>query len=257
MAHNTYQYSVAGDSVVNGVHYTRIMRSGTVALWPMAGQPNPLCTGTATPYGPWLVALVRQQGRTLRAWNGEVDTLLHDFDLHVGDLVPISLTNSSDAIEVVAVDSMLMNGQWRRVYTLVNGWADQLVEGVGSNNGLLEPIAVVLECGYSLDCYGMAGAGYYPGPGPQCQLPDGLPELETPAMSMGPNPASDQLTISLAGDVGNGVLQLLDAQGRLVRSVTPVGRTWNWDVSDVPTGVYQLQLCSGTTKVTRALAVMH
>lgn len=256
LAQDAYRYTLGSDSLIGGVTYTRILRSGAVTLMPMGGQPDPSCTGT-TAYSPWLAALVRQQGRSLRAWTGEVDTLLHDFDLEVGAMLPLSLTNHSSDVQVVAKDSVQMNGEWRRVYTLSNSWAEFLVEGAGSNFGLLEPIANFLECGYSLECYGLAGEGYYPVPGVQCDLSDGLAEAAAPLVTMGPNPAGEQLTIRLSAAVANATLTLLDATGRAVRSTPMMGSTHQWDVADLPAGVFHVVLRTPASVTTRAVVVMH
>lgn len=256
LAHDTYTYSVGNDTVVGGLTYARILRSGSVELMQLSVPPSPSCAGT-TPYGPEVRGLVRQQGRTLRAWDGEADVLLHDFELEVGDMLPLSLTNGSTAVQVTALDSVQMNGEWRRVFTLGNSWAQTLIEGVGSDHGLLEPITDFLECGYTLDCYGIQGDGYYPDPGVPCALPSAVAEEEALIVAVGPNPAAEQLSISLSATAANAALALVDATGRTVRGPTATGGKLQWDVADLPAGVFHLVARTSTSMAARTVVVMH
>ena len=256
LAYDDHVYTAAGDSLINGVQYARIMRSGSVTLWPMPSQPNPQCTGT-TPYGPHLAALVRQQGRSLRLWDGQQEQLLYDFDLAVGDFLPISAINADEQVEVAAVDSLLMDGAWRRVFTLANSGTTHLVEGVGTDRGLLEPMGAILECGHVLQCFALAGVGQYPPGDAPCQLPNGIAAATPPALTIGPNPTSGAITIHMAGDAGSAELLLLDAQGRKVCSTQLKGNRFSWDVQGVPNGLYHLQVRTRGHTLTRAVAVMH
>ena len=145
-------------------------------------------------HGTWLI---RQEARQLRIWINDVDQLLHEFDLVVGQTLPMSYTNWNEDITVLAVDSVLIGTEMRARYELANSWATYLVEGVGSSHGLFEPISNFFDCGYGLDCFGLGAESYYPAAGGSCWLPMGIGLAPADEVTLvAPNPASDLVVLS-------------------------------------------------------------
>ena len=104
IATDNYLYFTAGDSVIEGVTYTKVLRQGSVTYnWQAPPPPLSNCSGT-TNYGPDydVPQLVRQVDRQLRIWDGTADVLLHEFDLVVGSTLPQSWTNWNEEITVSA-----------------------------------------------------------------------------------------------------------------------------------------------------------
>ncbi|MBK9176935.1 MAG: hypothetical protein IPM46_11500 [Flavobacteriales bacterium] len=82
IANDGFNYFTAGDSVIESVTWTKVLRAGVVTLnWQSMPPPQPGCSGT-TPYGTGFhgVWLIRQQDRQLRIWADDADQLLHEFD---------------------------------------------------------------------------------------------------------------------------------------------------------------------------------
>lgn len=235
----TFNYYVSGDSLVNGIVHKKVQQAGTEYLYWQGGNPPPppLCTGTLA-FGPQLVALLRQDGLQMLMWDGAMDQVLHDFDLAVGDTLPLTVANWNTDITVGAIDSVLVGTEWRKRFALTNSWAPYLIEGIGSSHGLLEPVSNFIDCGYELECFGLGVVGYYPAPGPDCALAMGNPELEAPSINMTahPNPATDRLSISASQPLG--MVQLFDAQGRQVMTAWAQGSALELDIRDLPPGLY-------------------
>jgi hypothetical protein len=217
IATDVFNYFTAGDSVIDNITWTKVQRMGSVTYnWQGPLPQGPGCEGIS-PYGPgsqgtWLI---RQEARQLRMWVDDADQLLHEFDLVVGQTLPLSLTNWNEDITVLAVDSVLIGTEMRARYELGNSWAAYLVEGVGSSNGLLEPIANFLECGYGLSCFGLGSIGYYPAEGPNCALEMRIaPPAAMPANLLVPNPANDVVRISAGAPWIT--LEIRDARGAVV-----------------------------------------
>ena len=204
IATDNYLYFTAGDSVIEGVTYTKVLRQGSVTYnWQASPPPLSNCSGT-TNYGPDydVPQLVRQVDRQLRIWDGTADVLLHEFDLVVGSTLPQSWTNWNEDITVSAVDSVLVGTEMRARYALQNSWAPYLIEGIGSSHGLFEPISNFFDCGYELECFGLGAESYYPVAGEACGLPMGVADLgrNEEQWTLAPNPASDAVLAKYYSD---------------------------------------------------------
>ena len=258
IATDNYLYFTAGDSVIEGVTYTKVLRQGSVTYnWQASPPPLSNCSGT-TNYGPDydVPQLVRQVDRQLRIWDGTADVLLHEFDLVVGSTLPQSWTNWNEDITVSAVDSVLVGTEMRARYALQNSWAPYLIEGIGSSHGLFEPISNFFDCGYELECFGLGAESYYPVAGEGCGLPMGVADHATleDHWTMAPNPASGPVRI-LAMDPVQGPVVVRDAQGRVVQRANVSGMTTvDLDVAGMSNGVYSVQVGGGTLQ---RLVVSH
>lgn len=240
IANDGYNLFTAGDSVIDGVTWTKVLRRGVVTLnWGSAEPPASTCTGTA-PYGTGEheVRLIRQQDRQLRILTDGIDSLLFEFDLQVGQTLPLSYANWTPDITVVAVDQVQIGGETRTRYELGNSWAQYLIEGVGSSNGLFEPISNFLECGYFLDCFGLGADGFYPQEWEGgCELVMGTaPTAPVAVFGVSPNPSSSDALIT--GLRPGARLVVTDAMGRSVYDRLIASDREQLDVSTLPSGCY-------------------
>lgn len=257
IANDTYNYYTAGDSVINGTTWTKVLRQGSYTLnWQSPNFPDPNCQGVH-PYGPayYGVQLIRQEGRQLRILNG-TDQLLHEFDLVVGSTLPLSFTNWTTDITVLAVDSVLIGTEMRARYELANSWAQYLIEGVGSSHGLFEPLSNFFDCGYGLDCFGLGADAFYPDAGgSSCWLAMAVGEAHARAeWTLAPNPADNTVVITTNAIVSQDVV-VRDMRGRLVLqerlSSQPKA---SLDVSGLPSGCYALSV---NNAVPKRLVIAH
>ncbi|MCC6937217.1 MAG: T9SS type A sorting domain-containing protein [Flavobacteriales bacterium] len=244
IANDFYNYYTVGDSVIDNVTWTKVAREGVVTyMWQASPPVGPGCQGMHS-YGPAEhgVQLIRQEGRSLRIWVDDADQLLFDFDLTLGQTLPLTWNNWNTDITVIAVDSVLIGTEMRARFELGNSWAQYLIEGVGSSNGLFEPISNFFDCGYGLDCFGLGSQSYYPTNWTGgCLVTMGLNDIKgNEAITVAPNPATDRVRISgiQAGDA----LTLHDGFGRVVLQVRSNSTKTDLDVSDLPTGVYTVAI---------------
>ncbi|MBL0126861.1 MAG: T9SS type A sorting domain-containing protein [Flavobacteriales bacterium] len=244
IANDFYNYYTVGDSVIENVTWTKVAREGVVTyMWQASPPVGPGCQGM-NPYGPdfYGVWLIRQEGRSLRIWIDDVDQLLYDFDLTLGQTIPLTWNNWSTDITVIAVDSVLIGMEMRARFELGNSWAQYLIEGVGSSNGLFEPISNFFDCGYGLDCFGLGTESYYPTNWTGgCLVTMGLNDsMVSEEITVAPNPATDRVRITgiQAGDQ----ITLHDGIGRVVLRTRSNSVNMDLDVSDLSTGVYTLAI---------------
>ncbi|MEO8589705.1 MAG: T9SS type A sorting domain-containing protein [Flavobacteriales bacterium] len=242
IANDTYNYFTAGDSLIGAVAWTKVRRAGMVSLsWQSPEPPVPTCSGTTYYNGTTqTTSLIRQEGRQLRIWANETDQLLYEFDLQVGQTLPLSYSNWNTDITVIAVDSVLIGTEMRARYELGNSWAQYLIEGVGSSNGLLEPISNFFDCGYGLDCFGLGDMSYYPlSWSGSCELVMGVNgSAEEEAFIVAPNPAAD--AVSISGMSADAVITVRDAFGRVVLRERAGATSTSLDVSSFADGCYSL-----------------
>ena len=240
ISNDDYNYYTTGDSVIDNVTWTKVVREGVASyLWQGPPPALPWCVGLH-PYGPvaqpgWLI---RQDGRALRIWADNTDQLLFDFDLTVGQTIPLTWNNWNDNITVVAVDSVLIGTEMRARFELGNSWSQYIIEGVGGSNGLFEPISNFFDCGYELQCFGLGEQSYYPGTwSGSCFIATGIQQLAASgSMVVAPNPAGEMIAIT--GVRPGEVITVLDGIGRAVIHERSLSRTMRLDVSHLPEGPY-------------------
>lgn len=251
IATDGHNYYTAGDSIINGITWTKVVRTGVVSYsWQSTPPVAPGCQGLH-PYGTgahgtWLV---RQQDRQLRIWVNDADELLHEFDLQLGSTVPISYTNWNTDITVIAVDSVLIGTEMRARYELGNSWAQYLIEGVGSSHGLFEPLANFLECGYSLNCFGLGDMDYYPEEWEGgCWLVMGTgAAYRAPALTLSPNPSADEAMLS--GLEAGTEVRVLDACGRVVLREQATSGRLVLSLGALNEGCYVVQAAGRTSRL--------
>lgn len=239
-----YNYLPIGDSTVGNITYHKMYRSGIGTYEYFGGPPVPQsCTGSFTFTDPVPFFLLRQQGRRFYTWNGMADTLLYDFDLQVGDYLPLTHNNNWTDIMISAVDNISVGGSMRKRFTLSGSYSGYLYEGIGFTGGLIEPVPPILECGYTLECFGLGDVSYVPTVGPTCLLAVGIDQAPAaPQLSIGPNPTQGPVTIR---DATAGPATITDAMGRNVATLQLKGGTEHLMLETMPQGMYTLRTADG------------
>lgn len=167
------EYFLGPDTLIAGTLYHKIFKRVDGSFWYQSPGPAPPgCSGSYSYVNDTAAAaLLRQDGRRMMIWVAslQAEELLHDFDLAVGDTIPPSHINIfGTADTVVSVDSIFIRGQYRRV--MHTGEGLELIEGVGSNRGLIEPIDLIFDCGYSRTCFSLQDTSWLPLQGANCAL---------------------------------------------------------------------------------------
>ena len=153
-SHSTYQ--ISGQTLIGGILYNRLLHYEIT---------TDQCTAdtlidTTTYY-------IRQDTALKKVWmydssiNG--DTILFDFDLHVGDTLDASKEywthyfNSSNYWIVISIDSIIINGQYRKRfnYEMPNnpGCTSSMIEGIGPIHGIFYQPPTCFEYGAYLDVF--------------------------------------------------------------------------------------------------------
>lgn len=134
--------------------------------------------------------------------------LLYDFNLNVGDTIPHNWYGNrdfSDSIFVEAIDSVVINSNWRKKYILnIDGqtYASEIIEGLGNIYGPASPLRLCI-CFIKLICFKGDGIIQFTQSSPfsNCNNLTVIEEhKKVESVFISPNPTSGQFTITIPSD---------------------------------------------------------
>ncbi|MGZ4090728.1 MAG: T9SS type A sorting domain-containing protein, partial [Bacteroidia bacterium] len=189
-----YLYKTDGDTIINSTTYKKIIRAGA--------QGCAWCG----PYSGAILGSLRQDSLTRKVYivqnNSTTEKILYDFTQQVGDTVKSALIVLGCTFIVSSVDSIQINSVYhRRINIQTNGCLvtpQAFIEGIGSTQGLLEPL-IGFEFGGTLECAAHKNQVIYPSNTSTCStIVTGLSEINNSEarIDVFPNPASNKLTVS-------------------------------------------------------------
>lgn len=154
MHEHKYQLFISGDSTIGNYVYHKIYitHEQTDYAYPQGYVLNYYFFGTS------LSGFLRQDTAARKVYTYDsfsfTDTLVYDFNLNIGDTLPPSYNHSfGDPITITGIDSIYDGTVYRRRFMLSMGWG-WIVEGIGSNAGLFNPIdGALFELACSLNCF--------------------------------------------------------------------------------------------------------
>ena len=281
---NSILYQMNGDTIFNSLTYKKIYRT-TYYLTNQFMQPIQYFPLQSTTYQGALREDTINKKVYFRIDTASADTLLYDFNLNIGDTLPPTFcvieNTYPDTFIVTGFDSLAINGDYHKVFLLNNTtmsygntWGTPwLIEGVGSNRGLIEDIYDFFEGGPSLRCYSRNDItytfGYTPAPTPPnsstpCEIvPLAVNEIDYPELliSISPNPSNGFFTISSQEKITS--IEIYNTLGELIFSSElrtpnlPTGQAGTeLDLRSKPKGIYFVKVQCGD-KVSKQKIVIN
>ncbi|NTW32940.1 MAG: T9SS type A sorting domain-containing protein [Bacteroidetes bacterium] len=140
----SFHYYTTGDTVINSHIHKKIQRSFVHVNFISCTYPmNP----PAPPNSGYIGALRIDSlaNKTFFVFpNTNTDSLLYDYNMIIGDTLKGITSQYPDIFKltVSSIDSVLINGQYRKRWNFINGNNDSLfiIEAVGSSSGIIEPL---------------------------------------------------------------------------------------------------------------------
>lgn len=203
-----FVYYLNGDSVITNTTWHKVYKRGTYEVTGMGGSGG---------YSYNLPSfLVRQDSLKIFIINNSNIELLYDFELSVGDSLPITYNQLANNTIVDSIESIMINGAMRNKFYLSDsnfgGLDVYIIEGIGSNFGLFEPIDDILNCGNSFHCFSLNDIVEV---GTDCNFDVSTQELITDIeITVAPNPVMDQLTISFPSAISLESVKCYSQEGR-------------------------------------------
>ena len=243
---------ITGDSLVLGQTYKKIFHHGIKTEAPTMPDPNSNCAAPET--FNKLYALIRQEGLKLYIFNGSEDQLLYDFDLQVGDTLPLSFNNFANDITVDSITTLQVGSETRKVFYLSQQTeVTMIIEGIGHNWGLIGTMQPFEFYETELECYAINDTAYYPSLGAPCELNVALEELEaTVALNAYPNPTNEKILIETGSLSTVQTLHLVDLFGvncLVENTYQLIDDAISLDLTKLATGIYVVQIMDSNGKI--------
>ena len=217
-----YQYTFGGDTIIGSNTYKIINRSGYL-------YDENLIPTYFFEYAGGFRQNIENKKVFFVEINNDQEELLYDFDLNPGDTLPHAYNNQHDYAIVSSIDSVLIGNQYRKRFNLeytVTG-ATEIIEGIGSNAGLLEPL-FQFEDNYRLECFNLYDSIYYPTYGFLCDLISGFKELgiSNNSLEIIPNPVSGTSIIKISGNNENhALIEIINVEGQTINRIPSLNKT--------------------------------
>jgi hypothetical protein len=169
-------------------------------------------------YDNVLHSFLREENNKWYTFYENEDTLLFDFTLDVNDTVYSAYTFlMGDPIIVIAIDSILVDGDYKRRLQINAQGAEYIIEGIGATSGLFENM-FFFEWYSQLVCYAKNGVSVWGETTEECDLAVYINENQGNAdpISVFPNPAKGFTMLSIPPGLENITFKLIDLVGRIV-----------------------------------------
>jgi hypothetical protein len=245
------RYGLHGDTTINNINYNRLcIERGDTA--------NP----EIEPIGG-----LREKNKKIYYYGKDFlgtplneEILLYDFTKEIGDTIFHDSFFGFISV-VLAIDSVNINGNFRRRYKVNNHWyyhnPDYIIEGIGSVlNGLLGNVTGILECGphyWEHICFRQNGRVIYLNPAyDQCfpeNLMMGVRNISNdPNLQLYPNPVAGELNIHNNSDQEVLYVKIIDINGRTVL-VKEIDKEYNKIDLPISTGIYHAAVTDKKGKI--------
>jgi hypothetical protein len=251
LQHRELKYFFEGDTVIDSFTYQKLFRSGFYQEEVYGPPPWPSCDQYYTIQDDYVGGIRNTTGKVF-FFDGFEDELIYDFTLEPGDTLNTSIAGSDIVVE--SIDSVLVGDEYRRRFNLNNpdGYSNWIIEGIGHQRGLIEPMYLPLEFYSEFLCYAETHVPIYPEDA-SCDLAVNIYEnsLVNSLLSIYPNPSSGNITFSFNSNMGKNInFKIISSIGQIiVDSPWDVSQRLNeitFDLSSINTGIYVVVLQDGT-----------
>ena len=240
-----YQYVITGDTTIGNYSYNKVERSGLSGLY----CPPPIF------YGYGYAGAIRNDIANKKVYIVLADSVneivFYDFNLSVGDTL-----NGYFALDfvnyicqnpiVISIDSIQIGTSSRKRSEVAGMMCESyIIEGIGSDRGLIEPMSTMEEGGY-LVCFKQNGQTLYPDTSNLCSLVTDIPEYHLIEYEFGvfPNPANSILNVILPEDFNFSCthLEIVNVTGQKVSEHKIISKHTEIKTKQLPEGIYILKI---------------
>jgi hypothetical protein len=208
---NLYRDFIDGDTVINSFQYYKVYHSGY-------SFDGIVPVGEVNSYDHVLHGFLREENGRWYTYYENTDALLFDFTLDVNDTVYSAYTFlMGDPIIVIAIDSILVDGDYKRRLQINAQGAEYIIEGIGATSGLFENM-FFFEWYSQLVCYAKNGVSVWGESTEECDLAVSINENQGNAgpCSVFPNPAKDFTMLTIPDGFGEVAFTIIDLFGGIV-----------------------------------------
>jgi hypothetical protein len=244
-----YSYTFSGDTLINGVTYQKVLKTGhdfsmtfTPSPFPTWNCNHSVMYSNYTVYAAAIKEDMLQKKIYVVAPSDTLVQLLYDFNMNVGDSLKGYLSLCDGCSKVASVDSILIGGTYRKQWNMQMGTDVELfhiIEGIGSSAGLLN-IVTHFEYYSNLDCFSQNDQTLYPYyiSSAGCALLTSKEELSETENNfrLYPNPTTGKFQIT--SDQKVEMIEIMDVLGNTVYRSAVNNIISELDLSVFPSAVY-------------------
>lgn len=234
----TNPIGIIGDTVIQGNNYIKLAQSNDTTF-------NDINNTT-------YIGAYREENKRYYFFypNDSTEKIAYDFNLQVGDTMHSHSEFFVNKIEVVSIDSILVQSSYRKRLNLhvksigsnSFGAFDEWIEGIGSTNGIIHNGYMMFDAASYLICFHQNNElVYIDSPDGACRyLILNLNELPGQAVThVFPNPATNQVSIEYSGTPFESYsFEILDQLGRIVVSENQFKSAFKVNTNALPNGIY-------------------
>jgi hypothetical protein len=244
-----YNYITIGDTLIDSLVYKKIKRKGYIINNEL---PNPNSQYNNCPktvavdnYSPTIY--LRSSGKKMYIREQMQDELMYDFNLTVGDTLPVSYSNWSSKVVVTDIDIFYTSYGYRKSFSTSNGF--KLLEGIGNEQGLLQFIGALLDANVRLNCYSLNDTAYYLFKGGSCNMNVSINSKigNKEKASITPNPFVNEAILQFNNLQNNATFLVYNTMGQLVQSTIVISSTSKLERNNLPSGLYYYKLKQATS----------
>ncbi|MFZ4457088.1 MAG: T9SS type A sorting domain-containing protein [Bacteroidales bacterium] len=190
------------------------------------------------------------------------EVLLYDFNLQEGDTIITSWSGFNATLKVMKVDSLLLNGQWRKrlqmgqhnPYSGTDYFLHYWIEGIGSDDGILYSTELLMDSGSTLLCFHQNGVLVYINPNfNRCGIISGIENSKIAIPLIVKNIDSSQGGFEVLSRDYIEELTVTDIRGVVVSQLYPSGNSATVSLKNFPKGVYVLRVKTEKGVLTRKI----
>jgi len=247
-----YSVFLSGDTIINNVNYIKISASNAELI---SGDMECCSTCIKTGYR----GAFRQDSSERKVYfvpeNETTEQLLYDFNLQINNSSPPYFNDPSAT--VLSVDSIIIDGEYRRRIKNNFTYNVYIIEGIGSTYGLIEynPGEVHDLYSISLLCFIHNDVIIYPEDVDECFLITDIKSemIKNDPIKIYPNPFSDFIIIETQ-DVKLKNVEIFDLNGRKIH-FTINNESNRLDTRLLPKGMYYLNFIDIKNNVYRKVLI--
>lgn len=250
------QYSLNGDTLIEGFKYSKLFKSYEQYEF----------DSLALSYYKVYNGALRTDTNYNKVYFIPVDStnefLLYDFNLQVGDTIPVWHNEFSGVITVKSIDTILVNNLGLKRFEMNYDnhrdpiFGDFIIEGIGSIKDLIR-IENQLEGTKGFLCFTNVQTGFkYPEDCNNSMLAINNNESSVNnSISISPNPCNNYFSLSLEGiDTGHHWIVMVDLNGKKVFSTQISNKNQQISTNNLESGIYVILLYNdfglqGTEKI--------
>ncbi len=250
-----YEYFISGDTAIGTNLYKKLYSTGIVVQYISGPFTCPGWCGNNFQYSYFndvYTGGLRQDISNKKVYfippGAMQDTLLYDFNLNVGDLLPPSYNNtpltSNNYVE--SIDSVLIGNNYHKCFKISshgNHNYVSIIEGIGSTYGLLWRLETPFEAFNDLTCVSINALTVFPDTLASCSFVSTVKKTQNdPALLFYPNPFHSEATLLIDESYENSQLLIYNVIGEYLRRQVIHGKSTTLNRDQLPNGIYFFQI---------------